>query len=129
MDARELLWAEAFGIYRGAVIMQGIAARYAQRQASSEKAMVYGSAMAPQAEIAWAFVREVMARSRSQAEKRVEGAGYMVARAGEGEDEKRARGKGYMLGYSAVARERSREQKEAEGKGYMIDPPPGKGKL
>lgn len=31
----DLLWGSAFGGFRGAVIMQGIAARYAQRQASS----------------------------------------------------------------------------------------------
>ena len=59
VDNKELTWAEAFGIYRGAVIMQGIGARYAQRQASSQKAMDYGSAMGPQGEMAWDFVQEV----------------------------------------------------------------------
>lgn len=32
---QDLLWGSAFGGFRGAVIMQGIAARYANRQASS----------------------------------------------------------------------------------------------
>lgn len=39
--------------------MQGIAARYAQRQASSVKAMDYGAAMKPMAEVGWGFIREV----------------------------------------------------------------------
>ena len=81
--------------------MQGIKARYAQRQASSEKAMVYGSAMGPQAEAAWVFVQEVKAKN----------------------EEARAQGKGYMLGKSNTVNERSREQKEAEGSGYMVDRP------
>lgn len=55
---KELTWADAFGIYRGSVIMQGIAARYAQRQASSSKAGDYGSQMRPFAEMAWQFIRE-----------------------------------------------------------------------
>lgn len=39
--------------------MQGIAARYAQRQASSVKARDYGDAMKPMAEVGWGFIREV----------------------------------------------------------------------
>lgn len=62
VDRKELAWAEAFGIFRGSIIMQGIAARYAQRQASSARAMDYGNAMRPQAEMAWAFVKEVKRR-------------------------------------------------------------------
>lgn len=54
----DITWGDAFGIYRGAVIMQGIAARYALRQASSEKAMEYGSQMKPFAEVAWDLVQE-----------------------------------------------------------------------
>lgn len=52
----EMLWGDAFGIYRGSIIMQGIAARYAQRQASSPKAKEYGALMHPWAEIAWELV-------------------------------------------------------------------------
>lgn len=59
VDRKELLWGEAFGLYRGAVIMQGIAARYAVRQASSTRAMEYGDSMRPQGEMAWDFVQEV----------------------------------------------------------------------
>ncbi|KAF2201452.1 acyl-CoA dehydrogenase family member 11 [Delitschia confertaspora ATCC 74209] len=51
-------WGDAFGLYRGAIIMQGIAARYALRQASSLKAMEYGSQMRPMAEVAWDFIQE-----------------------------------------------------------------------
>ena len=63
VDPKELTWAEAFAIYRGAVIMQGIAARYAQRQASSTKAMDYGNAMKPQSEMAFEFVKEVQRKN------------------------------------------------------------------
>ena len=38
--------------------MQGIAARYAVRQASSERASEYGRAMAPFGEVAWSLVEE-----------------------------------------------------------------------
>ncbi|KAF2662915.1 APH-domain-containing protein [Lophiostoma macrostomum CBS 122681] len=54
----DMTWGDAFGIYRGAIIMQGIAARYALRQASSAKAMEYGSQMKPFAEIGWDLVQE-----------------------------------------------------------------------
>ncbi|KAK5142269.1 hypothetical protein LTR04_002285 [Oleoguttula sp. CCFEE 6159] len=54
----DLTWGEAFGIYRGSIIMQGIAARYALRQASSEKAMDYAAQMKPFAEVAWSLVQE-----------------------------------------------------------------------
>jgi aminoglycoside phosphotransferase (APT) family kinase protein len=77
VDPRELVWAEAFGIYRGAIIMQGIAARYAQRQASSEKAMDYGNMMKPHSEMAWEFVQEVKKQSMSEQEKAA-GRGYMA---------------------------------------------------
>jgi hypothetical protein len=53
-----MMWGDSFGIYRGAIIMQGIAARYALRQASSAKAMEYGSQMKPMAEIGWDLVQE-----------------------------------------------------------------------
>jgi hypothetical protein len=143
VNPRELLWAEAFGIYRGAIIMQGIKARHAQRQASSEKAMEYGKLMGPQAEMAWQFVREVKRRNeeasaqgkgymlgkstttkeRSGDEKAAEGKGYMISRPPKerSPDEKRAEGKGYMV--SRPHRERSPDEKRAEGKGYMVSRP------
>ena len=122
VNPRELLWAEAFGIYRGAIIMQGIKARYAQRQASSEKAMEYGKLMGPQAEMAWLFVREVMRRNDEVAAR---GKGFMVGKAttvGErSKDEKAAEGKGYMV--ARPEKERSLDEKAAEGKGYMVGRP------
>lgn len=48
-----MTWGDAFGTYRGCVIMQGIAARYAMRVASSAKAQEYAVQMKPSAEIAW----------------------------------------------------------------------------
>lgn len=54
----DMTWGDAFGTYRTAIIMQGIAARYALRQASSAQANEYGKQMAPFAEIAWDFVQE-----------------------------------------------------------------------
>ena len=63
---QELRWGEAFNTYRGAVIMQGIAARYARRQASSVKARDYGDAMKPMAEVGWGFIRDVQARIQEE---------------------------------------------------------------
>lgn len=56
---KDLTWGSAFGGFRGAVIMQGIAARYAQRQASSASAMEYGSQMKPYGEWAWSCVENL----------------------------------------------------------------------
>ena len=55
----ELKWGNAFNVFKGAIIMQGIAARYAVRQASSEKAKEYGALMGPMGEVAWDLVTEV----------------------------------------------------------------------
>jgi aminoglycoside phosphotransferase (APT) family kinase protein len=54
----DLTWGDAFSTYRLAIIMQGIAARYAMRQASSTQAQEYGAMMKPFAEIAWDLVQE-----------------------------------------------------------------------
>lgn len=54
----DFTWGTAFGTYRSAIIMQGIAARYALRQASSTQAQSYGKLMKPYAEIAWDLVQE-----------------------------------------------------------------------
>lgn len=51
--ASELQWGNAFGAFRNSVIMQGIAARYARRQASGTTAKNYGAQMQPYGE--WAF--------------------------------------------------------------------------
>lgn len=60
---KDLTWGSAFGGFRGAVIMQGIAARYAQRQASSATAMEYGSQMKPYGEWAWSCVETLKSGS------------------------------------------------------------------
>lgn len=54
----DLTWGNAFSTYRLAIIMQGIAARYALRQASSALAKQNGEMMKPFAEIAWDLVQE-----------------------------------------------------------------------
>ncbi|KAH7087053.1 kinase-like domain-containing protein [Paraphoma chrysanthemicola] len=54
----DLTWGDAFSTYRLAIIMQGIAARYALRQASSAQAKSHGELMKPYAEIAWELVEE-----------------------------------------------------------------------
>ena len=52
-------WGESFGVFRNSVIMQGIAARYAMRQASSEKAQEYAAQMGPFGEFAWSLVQQL----------------------------------------------------------------------
>ncbi|KAL5332490.1 kinase-like domain-containing protein [Aspergillus crustosus] len=62
-DARgDLTWGRAFAGFRGAVIMQGIAARYARRQASSAGAKEFGSMAWPTAEGVWGLVTEMKER-------------------------------------------------------------------
>lgn len=53
----EMTWGDAFGAFRGGIIMQGIAARYALRQASSEKARDYAVQMKPYSLWAWSLVQ------------------------------------------------------------------------
>ncbi|KAL4941546.1 hypothetical protein BDV06DRAFT_236011 [Aspergillus oleicola] len=55
----DLPWGRAFAGFRGAVIMQGIAARYARRQASSATAREFGAMAWPTAEGVWGLVREL----------------------------------------------------------------------
>lgn len=64
----DLDWGSAFGMYRSSVIMQGIAARYAVRQASSEKAKDYADMMVPFGLTAYKnFVKVKEAKMGSQA--------------------------------------------------------------
>lgn len=58
----EFTWGEAFSVYRGSIIMQGIAARFAQRQASSAKAKDYAVQMKPFGEVAWELVESCKAQ-------------------------------------------------------------------
>ncbi|KAH7030591.1 phosphotransferase enzyme family protein [Microdochium trichocladiopsis] len=62
----DMQWAMAFSMMRGAVICQGIAARAARRQASSEEAKRYADSFVPMAEYSWALVQ------RRAAEKGIE---------------------------------------------------------
>jgi aminoglycoside phosphotransferase (APT) family kinase protein len=61
---KELAWATAFALFRDSVIFQGIAARYAVRQASSDKAMTYGKEMKPFAEMAWEKLKETESQGK-----------------------------------------------------------------
>ncbi|KXJ94947.1 phosphotransferase enzyme family protein [Microdochium bolleyi] len=53
----DMHWAMAFSMMRGAVICQGIAARAARRQASSEEAKRYADSFVPMAEYSWTLVQ------------------------------------------------------------------------
>ena len=62
-------WGDAFAAFRNGVIMQGIAARHAQRQASSEKAKEIGDLMRPYGEFSWGLIerwKEKAAKNKSK---------------------------------------------------------------
>lgn len=67
--APDVTWGEAFGIYRNSIIMQGIAARYALRQASSAKATEYAKSFKPFGEVAWTLVEQCRAQGRESKPK------------------------------------------------------------
>lgn len=54
----ELSWGAAFNIFKLAGVCQGIAARYAARQASSAKAKMYIGTRGPLAEFAWELAQQ-----------------------------------------------------------------------
>jgi aminoglycoside phosphotransferase (APT) family kinase protein len=54
----EIPWGAAFAMFRDSIIFQGIAARYAKRQASSAQAKQVGEEMKPAAEICWSLIKE-----------------------------------------------------------------------
>ena len=60
-------WGAAFNGFRSCVIIQGIAARYALRQASSEKALDYAQRLGPYGEYAWGLVRDLIEEGGSRA--------------------------------------------------------------
>ncbi|MCJ1420829.1 hypothetical protein MMC32_007188 [Xylographa parallela] len=70
-DTDESLWGDAFGVFRNSVIMQGIAARYALRQASSAQAQEIGALMGPFGEAAWTLVGKCKDGTRSRGEARL----------------------------------------------------------
>jgi aminoglycoside phosphotransferase (APT) family kinase protein len=59
----ELEWGIAFGFFRATCIYQGIAARWAVRQASSAKARDNAAARHPMAELAWEHVKKARDQS------------------------------------------------------------------
>ncbi|CEN59793.1 hypothetical protein ASPCAL02237 [Aspergillus calidoustus] len=83
---KDLTWGRAFAGFRGAVIMQGIAARYALRQASSASAKEFGAMAWPTAENVWGLVREMQGNAqqiqKSRAEEDDTGPGESEARGG-----------------------------------------------
>lgn len=62
----EMDWGVAFGVFRSAVILQGIAARMAQRQATSEQATSYADAFKPSGEQAWEMIQKQKLLERNQ---------------------------------------------------------------
>lgn len=62
--APELAWGTAFSMFRQSVIMQGIAARVAQRQASSAQAKVYADSFRPFGEFAWGLILKAKGKAR-----------------------------------------------------------------
>ena len=67
--SQEQGWGDAFGCFRNSVIMQGIAARYALRQASSANAKDYAVQMGPFAEFAWSLIETLKADGFGQKAK------------------------------------------------------------
>ena len=66
VPAPELTWAVSFALFRDSIIFQGIAARYAVRQASNEKAKIYGNERRPFSEMSWKMVQAAKAQQSSQ---------------------------------------------------------------
>ena len=64
-----MTWGEAFGVYRNCIIMQGIAARYALRQASSARAQEYAVQMGPFATVGWDLVQQCQRERVKQSSK------------------------------------------------------------
>lgn len=66
---KEISWGNAMNCYKAAVIMQGIGARYAARQASSERAAEYGAKMSPIGEVAWDLVQTTKRKAEEESGK------------------------------------------------------------
>ena len=62
----DLSWGDAFFCFRLSVIVQGIAARNARRQASSAVAGEYAKFMVPVALLTWNLVKQVQGKARIQ---------------------------------------------------------------
>ena len=66
VTTREIAWGEAFGVFRNSVIMQGIAARFARRQACSERAKEYGEMMMPFGEVCWGLCEALIGKTKDR---------------------------------------------------------------
>ncbi|KAH9908717.1 phosphotransferase enzyme family protein [Xylariomycetidae sp. FL2044] len=73
--APEIRWAAAFSTFRLAAICQGIAARVARRQASSESARGHALAMGPLAEFSWGLVRKEIEEEEEEEKGKESGGG------------------------------------------------------
>ena len=69
--ASELQWGDAFAAFRNSVIMQGIAARFAQRQASSEKAKEIGQLMTPYGQFCWGLIHRCKTKTGAHSMQRL----------------------------------------------------------
>ena len=65
----EIDWGDAFATFRNSVIMQGIAARYALRQASSTQAKEIGGLTGPYGEFSWGLIERWKQKAVSKAAK------------------------------------------------------------
>ncbi|KAH8602758.1 putative acyl-CoA dehydrogenase family member 10 [Bisporella sp. PMI_857] len=63
----DLTWGLAFHFFRATAIYQGIAARYAVRQASSEKAKFNGELRIPMGKLAWECLQKARDQARDKA--------------------------------------------------------------
>ncbi|RDA87336.1 hypothetical protein CP532_2613 [Ophiocordyceps camponoti-leonardi (nom. inval.)] len=69
--SRDLTWGMAFNTFRLAAVVQGIAARQAARQASSEQAKVYATTRGALAELAWQLVQEAAKEKKTATNSRL----------------------------------------------------------
>lgn len=62
----DIAWGAAFGMLRGAAISQGIAARVARRQASSEVAHQYASSFRNLGNLTWKLIEEELSKEKAK---------------------------------------------------------------
>lgn len=65
--APDTAWGSAFAMFRDSIIYQGIASRYAVRQASSSEAKKVGEEMEPAADICWELMRRAKEGRKARA--------------------------------------------------------------
>lgn len=68
-STQEYAWGDAFNIFKGAIIMQGIAARQAVRQASSANAHMYAAMLGPYGQVADSLVNAAISETKKQQSK------------------------------------------------------------